>query len=314
MFYFIIFLLLSLIFLFLSVIFTFKLKKVYKEYKNIEKDSFDLISKNTELKQKNDNIEIKNNEIEKELNNKLKKIEEVRQTVNEITSMSEEAFKNYYSLLEKKYTECEEEYEQNIKNLETGFSEKQSELLQELQKTKEDLDKIKATRAALIQAQLKEKEIKEKSDFYCLAIDKNDLADIKVLKEVRSRLHNERVLNMLIWQSYYQKPMTALCNNIVGTERTCGIYKITNQLNDICYIGKSVDISTRWKQHAKCGLGIDTPAGNKLYKAMQEDGLYNFSFEIIERCSKDELSEKEKYYIQLYQSKDYGYNSVEGNS
>ena len=314
MFYFIIFLLLSLIFLFLFVIFTFKLKKVYKEYKNIKKDSFDLISKNTELKQKNDNIEIKNNEIEKELNNKLKKIEEVRQTVNEITSMSEEAFKNYYNLLEKKYTECEEEYEQNIKNLEIDFLEKQSELSQKLQETKTDLDKIKATRAALIQAQLKEKEIKEKSDFYCLAIDKNDLADIKVLKEVRSRLHNERVLNMLIWQSYYQKPMTALCNNIIGTERTCGIYKITNQLNDICYIGKSVDISTRWKQHAKCGLGIDTPAGNKLYKAMQEDGLYNFSFEIIEKCSKDELSEKEKYYIQLYQSKDYGYNSVEGNS
>jgi uncharacterized protein YoxC len=312
MFYLIIFLLLSLIFLFLSVIFSNS--KVYKEYKNIKKDSFDLISKNTELKQKNDNIEIKNNEIEKELNNKLKKIEEVRQTVNEITSMSEEAFKNYYNLLEKKYIECEEEYEQNIKNLEIDFSEKQSELSQELQKTKADLDKIKATRAALIQAQLKEKEIKEKSDFYCLAIDKNDLADIKVLKEVRSRLHNERVLNMLIWQSYYQKPMTALCNNIIGTERTCGIYKITNQLNDICYIGKSVDISTRWKQHAKCGLGIDTPAGNKLYKAMQEDGLYNFSFEIIEKCSKDELSEKEKYYIQLYQSKDYGYNSVEGNS
>ena len=29
----------------------------------------------------------------------------------------------------------------------------------------------------------------------------------------------------------------------------------------------------RWKQHAKCGLGIDTPAANKLYKAMQEDGI-----------------------------------------
>ena len=49
----------------------------------------------------------------------------------------------------------------------------------------------------------------------------------------------------------------------------------------------------RWKDHAKCGLGIDTPASNKLYKAMLEDGLYNFSFELLEKCSRDELNEKE---------------------
>jgi hypothetical protein len=59
-------------------------------------------------------------------------------------------------------------------------------------------------------------------------------------------------------------------------------------------------------------LGIDTPAGNKLYKAMQEVGLENFSFELLEECSKDELNEKEKYYIELYQSYEFGYNSNAG--
>ena len=40
---------------------------------------------------------------------------------------------------------------------------------------------------------------------------------------------------------------------------------------------------------------------------MIKDGLWNFSFEIIEECPRDQLNEKEKYYIQLYKSKEYGY-------
>ena len=81
----------------------------------------------------------------------------------------------------------------------------------------------------------------------------------------------------------------------------------------MCYIGQSVDIAKWWKDHAKCGLGIDTPASNKLYKAMQEDGLHSFSWELLQTCDRDELDEREKYYIELYQSKEYGYNSTAGN-
>ena len=47
---------------------------------------------------------------------------------------------------------------------------------------------------------------------------------------------------------------------------------------------------------------------------MQEDGLWNFSFEVLEECPPALLNEKEKYYIELYQSKEFGYNSVAGNS
>ena len=96
-------------------------------------------------------------------------------------------------------------------------------------------------------------------------------------------------------------------------ERICGIYKITNQITGYCYIGQSVDIAERWKQHAKCGLGIDTPIGNKLYASMQKDNIWNFSWELLEECSKDQLDEKEKFYIELYQAYEYGYNSTKGN-
>lgn len=121
---------------------------------------------------------------------------------------------------------------------------------------------------------------------------------------------------MLVWQTYYQKPINQVCANVLGssTASICGIYKITNQKNGIVYIGQAVDISTRWKNHAKAGLGIDTPQGNKLYKAMMEDGLENFSFEVLEICSRDQLDEKEKWYIGLYQADQFGYNSNSGIS
>ena len=106
--------------------------------------------------------------------------------------------------------------------------------------------------------------------------------------------------------------MTALCNNVLGTTTVTGIYKITNQKDNMCYVGQAVDVATRWKQHAKCGLGIDTPAGNKLYKAMIQDGIWNFSWELLEQCPRPDLDEKEKFYINLYQSYEYGYNSNTG--
>jgi hypothetical protein len=46
---------------------------------------------------------------------------------------------------------------------------------------------------------------------------------------------------------------------------------------------------------------------------MIEDGIWNFSWELLETCSKEELDKKEKYYIELYDSKNYGYNITQGN-
>ena len=46
---------------------------------------------------------------------------------------------------------------------------------------------------------------------------------------------------------------------------------------------------------------------------IQEFGIWNFSWEVLELCSKEQLNEKEKYYINLYDSKNFGYNSTSGN-
>lgn len=85
-----------------------------------------------------------------------------------------------------------------------------------------------------------------------------------------------------------------------------GIYKITNQLNNKVYIGQSNDIERRWKDHKRRSKSLQTP----LYLAIQQDGIENFHFEVLEECSVDSLNEREKYWIDYYNSADsnYGYN------
>ena len=45
---------------------------------------------------------------------------------------------------------------------------------------------------------------------------------------------------------------------------------------------------------------------------MFEEGLENFTWEIVEVCPKEEQSEKEKYWIKFYHSDNYGYNGNAG--
>ena len=223
--------------------------------------------------------------------------------------LSKQAFENYCEILNKSYLEKDAEYESLVQRLEDAYAKQQEALRLQFESAEAELETMRQTRDAIIAARIKEQEIKEKRSFYCLTIKDTELEDIKLLEKIRVQLNNPRILSMLIWSTYFQKPMTALCNNVLGTDTVCGIYKITNQNNDMCYIGQSVDISTRWKNHAKCGLGIDTPAGNKLYKAMQEEGVWNFSWELLEKCPREELNKKENYYIELYKAYEYGYNS-----
>lgn len=228
--------------------------------------------------------------------------------------MSQKAFENYCDVLETKYQEKAEEFDNMSLQLDAAYDALQDRILAEIKVQESELEKIKATRAALIKAQIKEKQIQENIDFYCLTLPVNDRDDIQRLEKVKKDLHNPRILSMLIWQTFFQKNMTTLCNNVLGTKTVTGIYKITNLNTNMCYIGQAVDVANRWKEHAKCGLGIDTPAGNKLYAAMIEEGIWNFSWELLESCERALLDEKEKYYIGVYQASEFGYNSNKGNS
>ena len=95
-----------------------------------------------------------------------------------------------------------------------------------------------------------------------------------------------------------------------------GIYKVENLINKQIYIGQSLDIESRIKEHKLRPFRGDKTTNKewdkKLYKAIREDGLSNFSFTILEECSIEELDLREQYYIELYKCYLEGYNLTRG--
>ena len=208
----------------------------------------------------------------------------------------------YFDSLEKSYKTKEEEYDKKCAALVSEMADMQSQYAE-----------IQSQLVQGAAAALREREKKEKINFYKLKLSDSDSIDIKELFELRKRFRNPSALSKLIWSEYFLKQTSELCNRVLGTNTKCGIYKITNLVSNQAYIGQSVDIASRFKQHIKCGLGIDAPASNKLYKSMIEDGVWNFSFELLEECPKDKLNERESFWIDLYQTNKVGLNSTKGN-
>lgn len=221
---------------------------------------------------------------------------------NQNEKVANEAYSNYVKILETSYKDKEQQYDINIARLQ-----------EDIRLTQEELTKLKETRMAAHEALMKEQEVKENKDNYRLLLSQADLTDARRLEIVKRELNKPRILSMLIWQTYWQPIAKKQFPQILQDKTKCGIYKITNIITDECYIGQSVDIYKRWNDHCKCGLGIDTPPGNKLYKAIQEYGLENFTFELLTSCNQAELNEKERYFIELYQADTFGYNSQGGN-
>jgi group I intron endonuclease len=90
-----------------------------------------------------------------------------------------------------------------------------------------------------------------------------------------------------------------------------GIYSIVNNINNKKYIGQSRNIKRRIYNH-KYELRKNKHFNKHLQRAWNKYGEEHFSFEVICECSTDEINEKEKYYIELYDSFLNGYNNTEG--
>ena len=226
----------------------------------------------------------------------------------------EEYIKAKQALAKKRVQEIEENVTAQLEIFEQANTKILEKMGQEKADVLQELEKIKASLSAGVAARLREQEKKDKIGFYKLSVSSADLNDIQILNNLKPSLRKPVILSKYIWTQYFQKQMNELCERVLGKKTACGIYKITNLVTEQCYIGQSRDIAARWKDHCKCGLGIDAPATNALYNAMQENGVWNFSFELLEECSSEQLNEKEKFWIEMYQSKIFGYNATKGGS
>ena len=211
-----------------------------------------------------------------------------------------------------KYREEQESYQveylNTLKDLAQGFADEVAEKKVEIANAESTLLDLRAKVWAAVMADKRALEMQEAINYYKLNLPKTDIEEIAKLRTVLPYLKDKEPLNKVIWKVYYEKPYTDMVGRVIGSEVRTGIYKITNLSNQMCYVGQAVDLASRWKQHIKRGLGAETPTRNKLYPAMEEFGVENFSFEVVEECDRSQLDEREDYWQEYFKAKEFGYS------
>ncbi len=92
----------------------------------------------------------------------------------------------------------------------------------------------------------------------------------------------------------------------------CGIYKITNIINNKCYVGSAVNLKKRWSDH-RCSLNKNIHKNSHLQNSYNKYNKENFIFEIIEIVeNKELLIEREQYYLNILKP-EYNICQVAGN-
>ena len=208
---------------------------------------------------------------------------------------------------------AEEEYLKTLEDIAIETADALASKREEVKIVEQQLATLRAKADAVIAAAKREEEKLLEIDKYKILVSELDLLEINRLREIAPYFRNARAIYKIIWESYYRNLTTEMINRVVGTGEHTGIYKLTNLKNQKVYIGQANNIGERFKQHIKCGLGIDTPS-NMLYTAMITDGVENFTFEVLEECERGQLNDREKYYIDFYRAQEYGYNMSRGGA
>jgi len=175
-----------------------------------------------------------------------------------------------------------------------------------------ELNDFKARRDAINQEIIRQRELADQEEFYTIQLSQEDIDDINLLNNARNHLHKTTLLDKLIYDMYISKPTNEMIKRVLKGEAPSGIYKITRLKTGEIYIGKSTDIKSRWQQHTKSAFHCGTISHSILHTTMEKDGIDQFTFELLEEVPKDKLTEREKFWIQFYDSTKYGLNERVG--
>ena len=203
---------------------------------------------------------------------------------------------------------AEKLYQEEIINLNNQKAEK----LAELGLLLEEIDDFKKKQSVINEEILRRRQVEEKQEFFKITLDETSIQDIQILLSIREKLISRENLDKLIYDVYISKPVMEMVKRVLAGEAPSGIYKITRLKTGEIYIGKSTDIKKRWTEHCKTAFGVGSIAHSVLHTTMKKDGIENFTFELLEEVPKDKLTEREKYWITFYDSKNYGLNERNG--
>lgn len=245
----------------------------------------------------------------KQILHELKNEETVQryEAIENAKKIADEFYNQKIEMIEK---DIEQAREEKLRSLEDELNQK----LEAVAAVSSDLCSLKTTYASAIEAMRREQTVEEHPEIYCMQFADDELHDMDYLNQIKPKLRHPEILGKVIWSTFMQKKYNNFATTILGPNDVCGVYKITDQLTREAYIGQSLNIKTRWRDHMKCGVGATSASSsNQLYAAMRRDGIENFSFELLDECPKEDLYAKEKYFIELYQTDKVGLNSTRGN-
>lgn len=278
-----------------------------------------LLEEKQKIVEKLESLKNAENEYDAQLKDKETQLQHLVEIINnkkEIQNTQLELLQEQMSAaadkLGKEFQESRDQYEKEFLQAQqetiNGYKEQIQVWNNLLTVTKSELEKYRKLVECAVLENKRTEEKKEKENFYRLQLAVEDLEEISKLREVSKYLRDKEPLNKVIWKVYYENPYTDLVGRVLGKQVHTGIYKITNLTNGMCYVGQAVNVADRWKQHIKRGMGAEAPTRNKLYPAMLAIGVENFSFELIEDCTKEELNEKEQYWQDFFKAKEFGYS------
>lgn len=148
--------------------------------------------------------------------------------------------------------------------------------------------------------------------FYTIQVPEEYRDDINfLLTSVAQKVRHPDIISKLVWSEYI-KPYLDDTFKRIQIKAEPGIYKLTNINTNKPYIGKSTDVKKRITDHFKGSVGIKNIADQAVHHAILQDGIWNWTIEIITYCEKDKLSQLEKYYIDFFKTQQYGYNRKQG--
>ena len=274
----------------------------------------------------NKDISEQNKQLEKDLSIYEAKIESLVQQQERIETsitklkqteldMREGAFQDVQQQAQQYYDSAISALTQQYNEEEKKLELQRQTLLKQIQLEQKNLSDLEAKQLAYIQAKQREEAISADMDYYRLALDQLDINDIELLRELQPRFVKKETIDKIIWDAYYKPAFDVLSAHLFQTAGTkvCGIYKLTDQITGQSYVGQSVDMRERFRTHIKTALTYGK-ASNKLYQAMQKDGLHNFTFEILEEVPRSDLNDREAYWIGFYKTKEFGLNGTKGNT
>lgn len=311
-----------------------ELKEYFKEEWNKEKEKIDYERKVYEGNVSNQKAQLENQykldaskyegqikQLEVHLKEKEKRYNEVNQDLDlyrqgkmkEIDSTAAEYEQRKRTEIEQMLKQKELQANSDFNNHVDAYIAQKAQMQADIETIKSELEEERNKRAAINEEILRQKKLEEQQDFFRIQLNPDDSNDIELLRSITPRLRHPEAINKVIWTGYYQKPLAELRKRILTNGDVSGVYKITRLKTNEIYIGQTTSVDKRWQEHVKSALGVGTLASSQLHRVMRSDGPENFTFELLEEVPKDKLRERESYYIDFYDSKTYGLNSVTGD-